>query len=342
VKGIGFGALLIGAVVVLVLVWDGDRETLRQFRFRRGWVLAGILGLSWPALVLLRYPSALGLWTLHVSDRFAAHPEHFASGPWWQYAPAVLWQVLPWTPLALVGAWRSLGRAIDQRGGPDRLLWAWAVAPLVLLSLATAKSAHYAIYALPPWSTWAALSLTRLGSRLEARGWSVVRLRAVLATGFAVFGLTCAFGFATLSASLDRRGVEWAFYEEVPHFLLPNEPLALLYDDWDRTPYPTPFGPFPHDLAVRLFYLNRPTCWRQGVDALAEHPPAPSPSSFAVIGRERDLPGLRELGRVETLAQGPRLRARASRVDDRTFHLYRVTPPARVASTSSRAPVSAQ
>ena len=33
-------------------------------------------------------------------------------------------------------------------------------------------------------------------------------------------------------------------------------PLVLLYDDWDRNPYESPFGPIPHDLAVRLFYLE--------------------------------------------------------------------------------------
>ena len=37
----------------------------------------------------------------------------------------------------------------------------------------------------------------------------------------------------------------------------PGEPLALLYDDWDRAPYPTPFGPVPHDLAVRLHLAER-------------------------------------------------------------------------------------
>ena len=41
----------------------------------------------------------------------------------------------------------------------------------------------------------------------------------------------------------------------------PDAPLALLYDDWDRNPYTSPFGAFPHDLAVRLFYLGRPASW---------------------------------------------------------------------------------
>ncbi|SIO36484.1 Dolichyl-phosphate-mannose-protein mannosyltransferase [Singulisphaera sp. GP187] len=326
-KGIGFGAVLIAAVVVVVLVWERDRATLRKLVFLKGWGVAGALALTWPILVIVRYPTALGLWTLHIADRLAARPEHFAGGsPWWQYGPALLGQALPWTPLALVGAWRSLRRAVDPPGGTDRLLWAWAVAPVVLLSLATVKNGHYAIYALPPWSVWTALSLARLGSRLRARGWAPEQVRLAARAGFAGLGLACGLGFAWLGPWLDHRGVEWAFYEAAGQTLRVDEPLVLLYDDWDRDPYPTPFGPVPHDLAVRLYYFDRPACWRTGVEALAARPPAPGPEAFAVLGRDRDLPALRRLGRVETVLEGPRLRSRASRVDDRTFALYRVTP----------------
>ena len=45
-----------------------------------------------------------------------------------------------------------------------------------------------------------------------------------------------------------------------------------------------------------------------------------------MIGRPSDLVGLRKLGRVDVLAKGPTLRASGSRIDDRTYRLYRVTP----------------
>jgi 4-amino-4-deoxy-L-arabinose transferase-like glycosyltransferase len=348
VKGIGFGAALVGVTVLLVLAWDRDGRTLRRLVAPRDWTLAGLLALTWPALVLLRHPSALGFWTWHLAGRLAERPEHFASGPWWQYGPALLGQLLPWTPLALVGAGRSLARVLPpartrprpyayagaaaEAAAGDRLLWAWAVGPVTLLSLATVKNPHYIIHALPPWSIWTALSLLRLGARLQGRGWAPARLRRVAWAGFAGLGLCYGLGFTVLSPWLDRRGqgAEWAFYETAGRALRPGEPLALLYDDWDRLPYPTPFGPIPHDLGVRLYYLNRPACWRFGVDALAGQPPAAghagAPAPFAVLGRDRDVPGLRRLGRVETLARGPVGRARMSRVDDRTFRLYRITP----------------
>ncbi|WP_193378476.1 hypothetical protein, partial [Singulisphaera acidiphila] len=77
-------------------------------------------------------------------------------------------------------------------GGTDRLLWAWAVAPVVLLSMATVKNGHYAIYALPPWSVWTALSLARLGSRLRARGWAPEQVRLAARASFVGLGLACA------------------------------------------------------------------------------------------------------------------------------------------------------
>ena len=314
---------MVGASVALIVAWDRDREALRRLRFWPGWALAGTVALTWPILTALRHPSVLGLWTLHVTDRLASRPEHFAGGPWWQYGPALLVQALPWTPLALLGAGPSLVRAFAGRGrgGGDRLLWAWAVAPVVLLSLATVKNAHYAIHALPPWSIWAALGLMQLGERLQhRRGWTPDRVRRGAWIGFAGVGLAIGLGFAILGPRFDRRGVEWAFYEDAARLLRPGEPLALLYDDWDRDPYPTPFGPVPHDLAVRLYYLDRPACWRIGVESLAD-----AAAGAVARGLRRHRPRPRpprpaRLGRVETVARGPATRF------DRTYALFRITP----------------
>jgi 4-amino-4-deoxy-L-arabinose transferase-like glycosyltransferase len=315
-KGLGFGGALMLAAVGMLLAWDRDRATFRKLLSPVGLVLAALIALAWPLRVLARYPEALDLWSLHTAGRFAARPGHFASEPFGLYVLAPLWQVLPWTPLAIAGAWRSWRRAKVERFGPDRLLWAWAAAPAVLVTIASVRNAHYLIYALPPLSIWAALGLARIGERLAARGWDEPRLRRAAVVLFAAIGLGCAFGFAWAAPRLDRRGVEWGWYAEAARRLEPGEPLVLLYDDWDRDPYPTPFGPFPHDLAVRRFYLDRPNVtWHRGPESLK----APAPR-FAVIARDRDVPALRRLGRVEELARGPAGRW------DRTYLLLRITP----------------
>ncbi|CAN5879314.1 hypothetical protein BH23PLA1_BH23PLA1_06090 [soil metagenome] len=340
VKGIGFGAGLIASAVLVVLLWNRDGRALRRLAWPLGWVLAIGLTLAWPLAVLARYPEVLELWTVHVTDRFSPHPERFIGEPWWAFVLAPLGLVLPWTPLALLSLRSSLGRARNEPGGPDRLLWAWAVAPLVLLSLATVKNSHYLIHALPPWSIWAALGLSRLGDRLiERRGWSADRLRSCGAILFGTIGVAVALGALLLAPRWDGRGREWSWYAEVAGQLRSGEPLILLYDwdgpdPWDRLPYPTPFGPVPHDLAVRLYYLDLdldwPILWCNGPDRLTESPPVSG--SFAVIARDRDVPALRRLGRVEPVARGPVGRW------DRTYTLFRIVPVGEaIASTSGPA-----
>ncbi len=317
-KGIGFGAALVVATASVVLAWDRDRAAFRRLATPLGWALAAGLALAWPAWVLAGHPRALGLWTWHVAGRFATRPEAFAGESPWEYALAPVWQTLPWTPLALVGGWRSATRAVREPGGLDRLLWAWALVPAALVSLATVRNAHYLIYALPPWSVWSSQTLSRLGDRLRERGWPSARLRVGASALFVTLGLGVGLGYLLAGPRFDRRGAEWAFYEAAGRTLPKGEPLALLYDFDERAPYPSPFGPMPHDLAVRLFYLDRPTCWRNGMNDLRNRPPAPPSNPFGVIGRESDVPALEELGRVEELARGPSRRA------DRAFRLYRV------------------
>ena len=322
-KGVGFGAALALAAMVAALVWDRDRATARALLDPVGLAVAALIALAWPLAVAARYPEAVGLWTTHVADRLADRPEVFAGrSPWWWYAPIVLGLALPWTPIALFEARRSIGRARRDRLGADRLLIAWAVAPIALLSLATIKNAHYAIHALPPWSVWGALGLARLMDRLAARrGRDRPANRVRIAAGLAIVAAAIGVGFGVMGDRLDRRGVEWGFYAEVARKARPDEPVVLVYDDYDRLPYPTPFGPFPHDLAVRLYYLDRPARWLTlpGSGSLPTGP-------FSAVARARDLATLRRVGRVEEVAQGPPARW------DRTFTLYRVTPDPAIAS----------
>ena len=200
VKGIGFGAAIILPVVAGMLLWQRDRLTFRRLGFPAGWLLAIALATTWPLLMIAQHGSgALELWTMHVADRLSgpSGPGPFASEPWWEYIPTLLAQALPWTPLALAGAYRSLGRALArpidggsgrcERSMPfcvppivvsgDRLIWVWTAVPLVLLALPAVKNAHYAIAAQVPWSIWAALALARVGEGLRRRGWPRRALR---------------------------------------------------------------------------------------------------------------------------------------------------------------------
>ena len=282
VKGIGFGAVIILSIVVATLLWQRDRVTLHRLFFPAGWLLAFALAFFWPLLMIVCHGGgAVRLWLMHITDRLSnqSGPGPFAGEPWWEYVPTVLAQALPWTPLAFAGSYRSLRRAFSRldwaadRQGPmqlpaivvagDRLLWVWTAVPLALLSMATVKNAHYAIAAQVPWSIWTALALARLGESLRRRGFARSTLRSAACAGFASLALLYGTCLWLIAPRFDRRGVEWAFYETVGRGLPAATSLTFLYDDWDRLPYECPFGSFPHDLAVRLFYLGRPACWHQ-------------------------------------------------------------------------------
>jgi 4-amino-4-deoxy-L-arabinose transferase-like glycosyltransferase len=356
VKGIGFGAVLIFSVVVVTLLWQRDWISLCRLQLPAGWALAAGIALAWPLFIITRHGyGALSLWTMHVSDRLMPQQGRgsFASEPWWEFVPGLLAQALPWTPLAVAGAWRSLVRAWVQSKGNrcaisaaipamviagDRLLCVWAFVPLGLLVLAPVKNAHYAISTQVPWSIWVALALANLETRLRLRGYNRDVLIRVARTGLAALALTYGLGLWFLSQRFDRRGVEWAFYETASRQIPASMLLTLLYDDWDRNPYQSPFGLIPHDLAVRLFYLGRSACWQIGPTSLLAHDYVESAfvpmlshsiakkssmrlqdAPFAVIGRDRDLPVLEQLGQVEVVARGPSLRR------DRTYSLFRIT-----------------
>lgn len=317
-KGIGFGAVLLCASVCIVLAWDRDTKALRSLAWPLGWIGCIAISLAWPLAVATRHPEAIGLWTTHIIGRLGAKSTAFASESWVDYLAAPLWQTLPWTPFALVGPRHSWRNAKLERFGGDRLLFAWAIVPFVLVSLASVRNAHYIIYSLTPWSVWSALGLRRIAEVVRSRGWRFDPRRSTVAAAFAILGLCIGVGYLAAARRFHPREDEWAFYSSVGTRLPPCEPLVLLYDDWDKAPYPTPFGPVPADLAARLFYLGRSaTCRANGNELIAARPA----SDFHLIARERDLPPLRDLGAIELIDRGPTHRW------DRTFILTRVRAP---------------
>ncbi len=109
---------MIFIVAAGVLIWQRDGLGLRRLCFPAGWILAAAFALAWPLWMIATHGmGALSLWTMHLADRFGerAGPGPFAGEPWWEYVPGLLAQAMPWTPLALAGAWRSLRRRVASK-----------------------------------------------------------------------------------------------------------------------------------------------------------------------------------------------------------------------------------
>jgi 4-amino-4-deoxy-L-arabinose transferase-like glycosyltransferase len=334
VKGIGFGAALVLSVVGVFFVWQRDWVSLQRLHFPVGWVLAGVISLTWPVFMLAQHGHAvLALWSVHVLDRllYSSGPGGFAGEPGWEYGLSVLSQGLPWTPLAVIGLWRSVLLSLEQEHNRptsktncvpaiamagNRLLCVWGLVPLALITLARVKNAHYALCTQVPWSIWAALAMAKFGKLAVLRGYNSHRLIKLTGTGFITLALGYGLENWLLGPYVDRRGSEWAFYQTIGEQIPPDIPLILLYDEWDREPYQTPFGHIPHDLAVRLFYLGRLASWCRA-DNLST---VVRGKCGAVISRDRNRLALEQLGQLEFVAQSPRIRF------DRAYSLFRLIP----------------
>ncbi len=328
-KGTGFGAALVLSTTLTVIIWGREWQALRYLLWAPGWALTGLLALAWPLAMISRHGTkVIGLWVLHISDRVLPPTSHgqFAGETWTCYLVNVVGQGLPWTPLAIAGAALAAYRhhiGIHQgvlrfdRNYPSisaghRLLWSWTIVPLLLVSVTRARNAHYAIHAMVPWSFWASIALTDMSTILCRRGWTMVRLRQVTLGIFSLLALSYGVGYWLAGACINHHyhSSETAFYQHVGQTLQPGEQITLLYDEWDRDPYHTPFGQIPHDLALRLFYLRHPACWHFGVASLAAHShtctygtsQVSTSSPLLIIGRYRDLKELTRLGNVEVLA----------------------------------------
>ncbi len=74
------------------------------------------------------------------------------SGEPWDYAAALLDRFAPW-PIIVLLAWALARRAFRQRlGERGALLWAYALVPLVLFTLARTHHSHYIVPTYPAWA----------------------------------------------------------------------------------------------------------------------------------------------------------------------------------------------
>ena len=322
-KGIGFGAVMVGASVALVVAWDRDREALRRLRFWPGWALAGTVGadLAGPdgpappvgpgALDAARdRPPGESSRALRRRAVVAVRPRPARAGPALDPAgPAGgrpvagprLRRPRPGRgrppPLGLGG---RAGRAPLAGDGQERPLRDPRAPPLVDLGRPGPDAARRA--AARDAAGRPIGSVGAPGSASRASAWPSAWDSPSSAPGSTAAG-SSGPSTRTPAASCGRAS---------------------------RSPCSTTTG-----TATRIRRRSAPsrTTWPSASTtstappaggsastSLADRPPAPSREAFAVIGRDRDLPGLRRLGRVETVARGPATRF------DRTYALFRITP----------------
>ncbi len=169
VKGLCFGDLLVVLPVAgYLLLGPGRWALLRRYVWLPGWLAFLVIGSAWPVAAWLRYPDIVELWNSDYAGRLT---DGYMGEPAWYYAVNLPYILLPWSPVAVLGLASTRAGVRGQGRTPERLLWVWALAPLLLLSIPQGKHHHYLLSALTPWAILSAVGLVRLWQWLPRQRW---------------------------------------------------------------------------------------------------------------------------------------------------------------------------
>lgn len=155
VKGL-VGPVFIVSGTGLYLLLERRLAAWRFFADPAGWGVVLGLTVPWMAAAYVAYPPIVDNMLLHHVGRFQG--ELGLHEPWYAYLYLVPMALLPWAPLAVVGAVR--GARVGLHHHPFwQLLACWFVPGMTLLCLSTFKARHYPLPLFPPLVILAAAGL---------------------------------------------------------------------------------------------------------------------------------------------------------------------------------------
>ncbi len=152
-SALGIGFLAKGPVVFIIvggalsgsLAFAEDRRRLRGLLRWWGPLVFAAIALPWYTLAAARTPGLLAYWLgQEVVGRVAADVHH-RGGPWYYFLPVLALGCLPWSVLLPAAATEPQPRAAAAR----RLLLAWLLVPLAMLSLSRSKLPTYILPLFP-------------------------------------------------------------------------------------------------------------------------------------------------------------------------------------------------
>jgi 4-amino-4-deoxy-L-arabinose transferase-like glycosyltransferase len=186
VKGPLIGAVEAGAAVATFLALTRDWGRILRYVWLWGWLLFVAVTSAWYLYAYHVYPS---IWDNFRYDLAGSG----RSEPFWYYAAAIGWTTSPLTPLWIVGLVLTWRGARADRAGPNRFLWCWWLAPLIVLSLPARKHHHYLVPVLGAFAVLAGVGMDRIGAWIGSakprRGLVPLGLFAVALPGAAAIAL---------------------------------------------------------------------------------------------------------------------------------------------------------
>jgi 4-amino-4-deoxy-L-arabinose transferase-like glycosyltransferase len=167
VKGPAIGLVMTAIPILARLALCFSLRRLMRYVWVWGWLAFAVVHLAWPVAVILKCPGALDLWRFDVLGRITGEYAGRTEPPWY-YLAELPGEMLPWTPLALIGAVLAARRARRRRRGPHAFVLVWAVAAVAIMSVPRGKHHHYLLSCLPAWAMLAAMGALWARNRLFA------------------------------------------------------------------------------------------------------------------------------------------------------------------------------
>jgi 4-amino-4-deoxy-L-arabinose transferase-like glycosyltransferase len=147
-------AVVVGPVGAYLLL-SRDRLRIRRYIWFWGWLIFGLLLVSWTLAAIHRYPDVTQNWRFDYEDTTQYDQ------PFWYYVVIVLPAFCqPWILASITGFIVTARAAIHQRISGERFLWCWAILPVIVLSIPHRKHHHYFVPSMAPWAILAAVGIS--------------------------------------------------------------------------------------------------------------------------------------------------------------------------------------
>jgi 4-amino-4-deoxy-L-arabinose transferase-like glycosyltransferase len=223
------GMLAVLPAVGCYLLWRCDARRILRYAWVWGWLGCLAIGAAWPLAAYYAYPDVMDNWRYDYLGRMSGHYSKI-NQPVWYYGPAILVALMPWTPFAIFGLVLTRAAAWRNRESAERLLWCWAIAPLVVLSVPQGKHHHYLVPVMAPWAILGAIGLMRVS---EAVAKKYPRFNPRWAMGMAVVLLCVSYslGQSFAAPATDRTIQDTKFLRQATALVSSDKPLFINADE---------------------------------------------------------------------------------------------------------------
>lgn len=195
VKGLCFAAVMVGLSGGAWMLFSGNPRRLYRYVWFWGACLFVVTASWWIVAVSIQYPEMLQIWSGDLKNRTDGM---YSRAPFWLYGQTLLWALLPWTLPAVMGMFETGKKAYREPASAERLLWCWAVIPILFLSIPSHKHHHYLVPCLAPWGIFAAIGARTLW--LSVPQWPIWLRQPALSA--LVFGLPAAIALGVFRAKV--------------------------------------------------------------------------------------------------------------------------------------------